>query len=135
MTETVGVRIFNNIFSFCSLRLRNVLRKAISISKDVFKCPPETLTSLYDKVADILGPVYPELYDKASHCKKIILHEEQMLLHLEKRISEDRKALLEKYPETSRLPYNLLPGLAEGYKQFKMVRLQIVLHFVIHSAY
>lgn len=96
----------------------------------MLKCPPEMLTTLYDKVADILGPVYPELYDKASHCKKIILHEEQMLLHLEKKIMQDKKVLLENYPETSQLPYNLLPGLAEGYKQFKMVWFFIIYFFV-----
>lgn len=91
------------------------------MSRDVFQCPSDMMVTLYDQVAHILGPTYPELYNKANHCKQIIAHEEQSLLRLENIIKKDRQMLLEKYPETKRLPNELMPGLAEGYKQFKMV--------------
>ncbi|KAG7297633.1 hypothetical protein JYU34_018345 [Plutella xylostella] len=114
----IAVCLADGAFPATSLNLKQILRKSLRISSDVFKCP-SMLPRLYDVVAETLGPTYPELVSKRKDAHLILQYEEESFKKLRSSLAKKWKDLAKAYPEVESLSDIELTGFANGYKEFK----------------
>ncbi|KAI5642796.1 tRNA synthetases class II (A) domain-containing protein [Phthorimaea operculella] len=114
----ISVCLADQVFPATSLNLKQILRKSIKMSTDIFR-NPNLLPILYDEVASTLGDTYPELLSKQKDAKLILEHEMDNYAKLRSNMAKKWKDLVKQYPEAEAFSGIELAGFPQGYKEFK----------------
>lgn len=114
----ISVCLADGVFPASSLNLKQMIRKSLKISTDIFQ-NPQLLRILYNQVVDTLGSTYPELISKEADAKLIIEYEEQAYAKMKTVLMKNWRKLMTNYPEVEALGDVELPSFPMGYKEFK----------------
>lgn len=106
---------------YFSQKLRRVLRKAFTISENIFKYE-ELVSQLIPLVIDTIGMAYPELYNKQSSILELIAHEREIFKALRESSSRAFAEILVKYPNLEEVDLMECPGFVSAYRDFQIQR-------------
>ncbi|XP_013100290.1 alanine--tRNA ligase, mitochondrial [Stomoxys calcitrans] len=99
-------------------KLRRVLRKAITVSENVFG--NETLLQhIIPVVADSLGSAYPEIANKQNDILELISHEQEVFKALRESSSKAFSEVLVEYPNLEDVDLMECPGFVPAYREFQ----------------
>ncbi|XP_011183669.1 alanine--tRNA ligase, mitochondrial [Zeugodacus cucurbitae] len=99
-------------------KLRRILRKAFTISENIFK--NEVLVSqLIPIVIDTIGTAYPEIYSKQSSILELIAHEREVFKALRESSSRAFAEVLMEFPNLEEVDLMECPGFVPAYRDFQ----------------
>ncbi|CAD7004945.1 unnamed protein product [Ceratitis capitata] len=99
-------------------KLRKVLRKAFTISENVFA--NETLLSqIVPFVIETIGMAYPEMYHKHNSILELIAHEQEVFKSLRESSSKAFAEVLTEFPNLEEVDLMECPGFVPAYRDFQ----------------
>lgn len=104
---------------FYSHRLRRVMRQAIVTGRKWFNQDASLLLELSQRVADMLGGVYPELTRNLSNVRTLLRFEEEVFRDHLSKSGREWSAIVNRFPELSALPEDQQPGLIAALPQLQ----------------
>jgi alanyl-tRNA synthetase len=104
---------------FYSHRLRRVMRQAMVTSRKWFNQDASLLLELSQRVADMMGGVYPELSRNLSNVHMLLRFEEDVFREHLSKSGREWSAVVNRFPELSALPTDQQPGLIAGLRQLE----------------
>jgi alanyl-tRNA synthetase len=104
---------------FYSHRLRRVMRQAMVTSRKWFNQDASLLLELSQRVADMMGGVYPELSRNLSNVHMLLRFEEDIFRDHLAKSGREWSAIVNQFPELSALPTDQQPGLIAGLRQLE----------------
>lgn len=107
------------VLLFYSHRLRRVMRQAMVTSRKWFNQDASLLLELSQRVADMMGVVYPELCRNLSNVHTLLRFEEDVFRDHLSKSSREWSGIVTKFPELSALPEDQQPGILAGFKQLE----------------
>ncbi|EDW69283.1 alanine--tRNA ligase, mitochondrial [Drosophila virilis] len=102
-------------------KLRRVLRKALSISEQVFG-HEKLLSQLVPIVVETLGEAYPEMSTKQQAVIELILHEQEVYKNLRESSSKAFAEVLTEFPKLDDIDLMECPGFVPAYREFQVQR-------------
>ncbi|XP_034482126.1 alanine--tRNA ligase, mitochondrial [Drosophila innubila] len=102
-------------------KLRRVLRKALSISEQVF-ARDDLLKQLVPIVAETLGEAYPEISSKQQSVIELISHEQEVYKNLRESSSKAFAEVLTEFPKLDDIDLMECPGFVPAYREFQVQR-------------
>ncbi|KAM8710971.1 hypothetical protein ACLKA7_017584 [Drosophila subpalustris] len=102
-------------------KLRRVLRKALSISEQVF-AHQNLLAQLVPIVCETLGEAYPELAAKQQTVLDLIAHEQEVYKNLRESSSKAFAEVLTEFPKLDDIDLMECPGFVPAYREFQVQR-------------
>lgn len=111
----------NYTFSIRSQKLRRVLRKALSISEQVF-AHDKLLSQLVPIVVETLGEAYPEMSSKQQAVIELIAHEQEVYKNLRESSSKAFAEVLTEFPNLDDIDLMECPGFVPAYREFQVQR-------------
>lgn len=111
----------NSLFHKHSQKLRRVLRKALSISEQVFG-HEKLLSQLVPIVVETLGEAYPEMSTKQQAVIELILHEQEVYKNLRESSSKAFAEVLTEFPKLDDIDLMECPGFVPAYREFQVQR-------------
>lgn len=106
------------IFVFASQKLRRVLRKAITVSENIFR-NDKLLHHLVPVVAESLGSAYPEIHNKQKDILELISHEQEVFKALRESSSKAFSEVLNEYPNLEDVDLMECPGFIPAYRELQ----------------
>lgn len=104
---------------FYSHRLRRVMRQAMVTSRKWFNQDASLLLELSQRVADIMGSVYPELSRNLSNVHMLLRFEDDVFRDHLSKSGREWSAVVSQFPELSALPIDQQPGILAGLRQLE----------------
>ena len=104
---------------FYSHRLRRVMRQAMVTSRKWFNQDASLLLELSQRVADMMGGVYPELSRNLSDVHMLLRFEEDVFRDHLSKSGREWSAIVNRFPELSALSTDQQPGLIAGLRQLE----------------
>ncbi|XP_017862028.1 PREDICTED: alanine--tRNA ligase, mitochondrial [Drosophila arizonae] len=102
-------------------KLRRVLRKALSISEQVF-AHDKLLSQLVPIVVETLGEAYPEMSTKQQAVIELIAHEQEVYKNLRESSSKAFAEVLTEFPKLDDIDLMECPGFVPAYREFQVQR-------------
>ncbi|XP_023174099.2 alanine--tRNA ligase, mitochondrial [Drosophila hydei] len=102
-------------------KLRRVLRKALSISEQVF-AHDKLLSQLVPIVVETLGEAYPEMSSKQQAVIELIAHEQEVYKNLRESSSKAFAEVLTEFPNLDDIDLMECPGFVPAYREFQVQR-------------
>ncbi|KAM7358050.1 alanine--tRNA ligase, mitochondrial [Cochliomyia hominivorax] len=102
-------------------KLRRVLRKALTVSENVF-ANENLLTQLIPVVVDSLGCAYPEIVNKQSDILELIAHEQEIFKALRQSSSKAFTEILSEFPNLEDIDLMECPGFVPAYREFQAIK-------------
>ncbi|KAH8365808.1 hypothetical protein KR093_004670 [Drosophila rubida] len=102
-------------------KLRRVLRKALSISKQVF-AHENLLAQLVPIITETLGDAYPEISTKQQSVIELIAHEQEVYKCLCESSSKAFAEVLTEFPKLDDIDLMECPGFVPAYREFQVQR-------------
>lgn len=102
-------------------KLRRILRKALSISEQVFT-NENLLSQLVPIVAETLGEAYPEIAAKQQSVIDLIAHEQEVYKNLRESSSKAFAEVLTEFPKLDDIDLMECPGFVPAYREFQVQR-------------
>ncbi|KAH8278241.1 hypothetical protein KR044_006942 [Drosophila immigrans] len=102
-------------------KLRRVLRKALSISKQVF-AHENLAAQLVPIVAETLGDAYPEISAKQQSVIELIAHEQEVFKQLCESSSKAFAEVVTEFPKLDDIDLMECPGFVPAYREFQVQR-------------
>ncbi|ALC43082.1 Aats-ala-m, partial [Drosophila busckii] len=102
-------------------KLRRVLRKALSISEQVF-AHEQLLAQLVPIVVETLGEAYPELCSKQQAIVELIAHERDVYKQLRASSSKAFAEVLSEFPKLDDIDLMECPGFVPAYRELQVQR-------------
>ncbi|XP_067644666.1 alanine--tRNA ligase, mitochondrial isoform X2 [Eurosta solidaginis] len=99
-------------------KLRRVLRKAFTISENVFG-NEKLLSYLIPIVVETLGTAYPEMHNKQNSVLELIAHEQEVFKALRACSSKAFVAALAEFPNLQDIDLMECPGFVPAYRDFQ----------------
>ena len=106
-------------FVFYSHRLRRVMRQAMVTSRKWFNQDASLLLELSQRVADMMGSVYPELTRNLSNVHMLLRFEEDVFRDHLSKSGREWSGIVSRFPELSAIPLDQQPGLLAGLRQLE----------------
>ena len=104
-----------------SQKLRRVLRKALTVSENVF-ANESLLRHLIPVVVESLGSAYPELANKQNDILELIIHEQEIFKALRESSSKAFIEVLSEFPNLEDIDLMECPGFVPAYREFQAVK-------------
>lgn len=104
---------------FYSHRLRRVMRQAMVTSRKWFNQDASLLLELSQRVADMMGDVYPELSRNLNNVHTLLRFEEEVFRDHLSKSGKEWSGIASKFPELSALPEDQQPGVVAGLRQLE----------------
>nr|XP_036219853.1 alanine--tRNA ligase, mitochondrial isoform X2 [Bactrocera oleae] len=120
-TRMISICLGDGMLPDQNQKLRRVLRKAFTISENIFKYE-ELVSQLIPLVIDTIGMAYPELYNKQSSILELIAHEREIFKALRESSSRAFAEILVKYPNLEEVDLMECPGFVSAYRDFQIQR-------------
>ncbi|KAK7866433.1 hypothetical protein R5R35_008960 [Gryllus longicercus] len=117
----ITIALADGMFPHQNFKLRRVLRRALDIAENTFKCDRGLVPELTNYVADSLAEAYPEVEAKLKQIQLIICHEEEILKSLQKTVLLEWKALTQNHSDLDELNVEMTPGIVGAFKELKRV--------------
>ncbi|KAI8120807.1 mitochondrial, Alanine--tRNA ligase [Lucilia cuprina] len=99
-------------------KLRRVLRKALTVSENVF-ANEKLLPQLIPVVVESLGCAYPEISNKQSAILELIAHEQEIFKALRESSSKAFAEVLSEFPNLEDIDLMECPGFVPAYREFQ----------------
>ncbi|XP_054735044.1 alanine--tRNA ligase, mitochondrial-like [Anastrepha obliqua] len=98
-------------------KLRRVLRKAFTISENIF-ANEKLLSQLIPIVVETIGTAYPEMYNKQNSILELIAHEQEVFKALRESSSKAFVEALTEFPNLEDIDLMECPGFVPAYREF-----------------
>ncbi|XP_017473013.1 PREDICTED: alanine--tRNA ligase, mitochondrial [Rhagoletis zephyria] len=99
-------------------KLRRVLRKALTISENIFT-NEKLLSQLIPVVVETIGTAYPEMYNKQTSILELIAHEQEVFKLLRESSSKAFAEVLTEFPNLEDIDLMECPGFVPAYRDFQ----------------
>ncbi len=95
----VTVCLGDGMFPDSNPRLRNVVKQALAICKDIFGCDHRLLVEVIHRVSEVLGEQYPEIKESGKRAEILLEFEEETLRQAEAEGRRIYPKLISTYPQ------------------------------------
>lgn len=118
-SRMITVALADGAFPDNNHRLRRVMRQALVTSRKWFNQDASLLLELSNRVAEMMGGVYPELSRNLSNVHMLLRFEEDIFRDHLSKSGREWSGIINQFPELSALPVDQQPGLIAGLKQLE----------------
>ncbi|XP_059353171.1 alanine--tRNA ligase, mitochondrial-like isoform X2 [Daphnia carinata] len=118
-SRMITVALADGAFPDNNHRLRRVMRQALVTGRKWFNQDASLLLELSQRVADMMGGVYPELTRNLSNVHMLLRFEEDVFRDHLSKSGREWSGIVNRFPELSALPVDQQPGLIAGLKKLE----------------